>query len=153
MLKHVAKTFMKFLLIFILVVIAFTFSFCVILKPPVVHTKVTKFGPLNPLTPSQEEGTVFDNFKNIQDSFFKTLQMLSGEYTIEPFNLDTVPKKIVFFLFVLTSFVLFDLIIGLVISDIAELKQQADFLFLKEQILKTHENSNELAEFCNIAKW
>lgn len=151
MLKHVAKTFLKFLLIFILVIIAFTFSFCVILKPPTVHTKVTKFNPLTPS--SQEDGTVFDNFKNIQDSFFKTLQMLSGEYTIEPFNLDTVPKKIVFFVFVLTSFVLFDLIIGLVISDIAELKQQADFLFLKEQILKTHENSNELAEFCNIAKW
>lgn len=163
MLKQVTNTFMKFLTIFILVIIAFTFSFCVVLKRPTTSTQASPWRQLrsdwnnytatsNNTVPFVEfkepavmfvktlEGalkdndTVFNNFENPFTSFLKTLQMLSGEYSIDPYTLDSISKQILFLVFVLTSFILFNLINGLAISDIALLKEHAEFLNLKQQI-------------------
>lgn len=173
MLKQVTNTFTKFFTIFILVIIAFTFSFCVVLKPP------SKSGPspwrqlrrewnnytatsnnsafmqfkepavmfVNTLEDALEDNeTIFRNFNNPFTSFQKTLMMLSGEFTIDPYTLDSVPKQVLFMFFVCTSFILFNLINGLAISDVAQLKEHAEFLNLKQQIRNAAESENILCD-------
>lgn len=170
MLKQVIKTFMKFFTIFILVIIAFTLSFCVVLKPPTTITgqplpwrqlrkdwsnytalsnntvpfaafKEPAFMFTRTLENAlKENDTVFRNFENPFTSFLFTLQMLSGEYALEPYMLDSVSKQFLFLIFVLTSFVLFNLINGLAISDIASLKEHAEFLNLKQQVRNAAES-------------
>lgn len=168
MFKQVTHTFIKFFTIFIIVIIAFTFSFCVVLKPPTTSAPspwrqlrkdwnnytttsnntvpFTEFKApavmfVNTLEEALEDNsTIFRNFENPFTSFLKTLQMLSGEYSIDPYTLDSVSKQILFLIFVLTSFVLFNLINGLAISDIALLKEHAEFLNLKQQIRNAAES-------------
>jgi hypothetical protein len=162
--QKVSVTFMKFFLIFVLVIIAFTISFCVILKPPT--TEVSPWKQLRkqwneytaesnnsvPFAAFKEpavmfvktlenslEGDTFRNFDSPFTSFLKTLQMLSGEHSIEPYALDSIPKQLLFLVFLLSSFVLFNLLNGLAISDIASLKEHAEFLNLKQQIRKAVE--------------
>lgn len=174
MLKQVTHTFMKFFTIFILVIIAFTFSFCVVLKPPTNSgpspwkqlrkdwnnftatsnntSPFTEFKEpavmfVNTLeTALEEEGTIFSNFDDPFSSFLKTLQMLSGEYSIDPYTLDSVPKQLLFLIFVLTSFILFNLINGLAISDIALLKEHAEFLNLKQQVRNAAESEGVVCD-------
>jgi hypothetical protein len=175
MLKQVTNTFMKFFTIFIFVIIAFTFSFCVVLKPPTISApspwkelkedwnnytatsnNSASFGEfkepavmfINTLEEAlnDDNGTVFHNFENPFTSFLKTLQMLSGEYSIDPYMLDSVSKQLLFLIFVLTSFVLFNLINGLAISDIALLKVHAEFLNLKQQIRNAAESEGVVCD-------
>lgn len=162
MLKQVTNTFMKFFTIFIVVIIAFTFSFCVVFKPPLYNTSPSPWKQLrrewnnystitNNTTFEQfkepalmftrtlenileDNETIFKNFENPFTSFQKTLMMLSGEFTIDPYTLDSAPKQILFLVFVCTSFILFNLINGLAISDVAQLRIQAEYLNLKQQI-------------------
>lgn len=178
MLKQVTHTFIKFFTIFITVIIAFTFSFCVVLKPPTLST-LSSPSPWKQLIKDwnnytrssnntvpfvdfkepammfvktleealEDNSTIFRNFENPLTSFLKTLQMLSGEYEIDPYTLDSVSKQFLFFIFMLTSFVLFNLINGLAISDITSLKEHAEFLNLKQQI----RNASEAEGFvCNM---
>lgn len=93
-----------------------------------------------------DNGTIFRNFENPFTSFQKTLLMLSGEYTIDPYTLDSVSKQLLFLFFVFTSFVLFNLINGLAISDIQQLKDQAEFLNLKQQIRNASESEGVLCD-------
>ncbi|CAO1407474.1 unnamed protein product [Diamesa serratosioi] len=76
---------------------------------------------------------VFQNFDSPLTSFVKTLQMLAGD-NLDPYSLNTKSKLFLYFIFILTSFVLFNLINGLAISDIQLLKQKAEYLTLKKQI-------------------
>ena len=177
MLKQVTNTFIKFFTIFILVIIAFTFSFCVVLKPPVStaaspwrnlkrnwtassnETTISNYTEL--LTELREpaftfidtleiallnNASVFSNFESPFSSFLKTLQMLSGEYSIDPYTLDSLSKQLLFLVFVLTSFVLFNLINGLAISDIALLKEHAEFLNLKQQVRNSSESEGVICD-------
>ncbi|KAL7033754.1 hypothetical protein ACKWTF_007711 [Chironomus riparius] len=172
MLKQVTNTFLKFFTIFIVIIIAFTFSFCIVLKPPAnklpspwrqlrrdwssfTETSNTPFEQfkepavmfVNTLEDAlQDNETVFRNFENPFTSFQKTLLMFSGEYTIEPYTLDSVSKQILFLLFVFTSFILFNLINGLAISDIQQLKEHAEFLNLKQQIRNASESEGVLCD-------
>lgn len=93
-----------------------------------------------------EDDTVFKNFDNPFTSFLKTLQMLSGEYSIDPYTLDSLSKQTLFLVFVLTSFVLFNLINGLAISDIALLKEHAEFLNLKQQVRNAAESEGVVCD-------
>jgi hypothetical protein len=167
MLKQVTKTFTKFFTIFILVIIAFTFSFCVVLKPPTISApspwkqlkkdwnnsevlvpyKEPALMFINTLQNSLEDNeTVFRNFENPFTSFQKTLMMLSGEFEIEPYTLDSVPKQVLFLFFVFISFILFNLINGLAISDVAQLRDHAEFLNLKQQVRNVAESENILCD-------
>ncbi|CRK97404.1 CLUMA_CG010794, isoform A [Clunio marinus] len=174
MLKQVTNTFIKFLTIFVLVIIAFTFSFCVVLKPPtssgpspwkqlrkdwnnytMTSNETVPFAEfkepaimfVNTLEEALEDNsTIFRNFDNPFTSFLKTLQMLSGEYSIDPYTLDSVSKQLLFLVFVLTSFILFNLINGLAISDIALLKVHAEFLNLKQQIRSAAESEGVVSD-------
>ena len=63
----------------------------------------------NIMKESNYEEDVNHNFENIYTSILKTLEMLSGEFTIEPFNLKN--KLQVFFCFAITSLFLFNFIL------------------------------------------
>lgn len=170
---------MKFFTIFILVIIAFTFSFCVVLKPPTTSapspwkqlkkdwTNYTAMSnntvPFYEFTEPaimfvdtledalEDNSTIFRNFENPFTSFLKTLQMLSGEYSIDPYTLDSFSKQLLFLIFVLTSFILFNLINGLAISDIALLKEHAEFLNLKQQIRNAAESEGVVCDiYCKV---
>ena len=155
MFKNVAVTFWKFLGIFSLIIFAFAFTFCIVMKPGVVNIEnkldnetfvITKLELetifTNTLKKFKNEETVTHNFENIFSSLLKTIQMLSGEFTIEPFNLENKLQMILSFCFVITSFILFNLIIGLGISDIQLVRVRSEFLFLENQIKNTMRISN-----------
>jgi DNA repair ATPase RecN len=73
--------------------------------------------------------------------------MLSGEIDIDPYTLDSVPKQILFLVFVFTSFILFNLINGLAINDIQQLRNHAEFLSLKQLITNASESEGVLYNF------
>ncbi|KAG5680224.1 hypothetical protein PVAND_009747 [Polypedilum vanderplanki] len=175
MLEQVTRTFLKFFTIFFVIIVAFTFTFCVAFRPPTVSKKVLSpwkqlendwkayansstnntfkefVDPAIMLVNTMEDaltdnGTIFRNFENPFQSFQKTLMMLSGEYTIDPYTLDTASKQGLFLFFVITSFILFNLINGLAISDIAQLKEHAEFLNLKHQIRNAGESEDVVCD-------
>jgi hypothetical protein len=142
MLKEVTITFLKFFTIFILIILAFTFSFYAILKP--IKHSIHQHG-VNETVTSNE--TVFKNFENPFTSFIKTILMFAGDFSVEPYKLDSFWKQILFLGFVLTAFILYNLINGLAISDIQKLRSDAEFLNLKQRIRTTADCEKIL---CNL---
>lgn len=132
MLKEVTITFLKFFTIFILIILAFTFSFYAILKPiKHLHEKHSANETLS------VNEAVFKNFEHPFTSFIKTILMFAGDFSVDPYKLDSFWKQILFLCFVLTAFILYNLINGLAISDIQKLKDDAEFLNLKQRIRTT----------------
>lgn len=151
---------MGFLAVFILVINAFSLCFCIIFheesnKSNWYYWGVLKedleeyFEKINETeysTQLKQSAIMFidtfdkvfpgnmNNFKNPLDSFIKTIQMLSGEFSIDPFSVENPFAKLIFLLFVMTSFVLFNLMNGMAICDIALMRKQAEYLDLKQQI-------------------
>ena len=159
MFKNVAITFWKFLLIFFIIIFAFAFSFFIVMEQESVNTRNVnapddneKISNLNKLElETIIEKTLFDkfdveesvnnNFKNIIDAILKTIQMISGEFTIEPHGLN-MAQKLLFFFFVITSIILINFILGLVVDDIQNVRKHADFLLLKNQAEKTWQTAS-----------
>ena len=119
MFKSVAETFVKCLKIFFIYILAFSFSFYIAYKPVSID---------------YEKDSVFQNFENFSTTVLKTIQMLSGEYTIEPFSLDTTFKKIHFIVFVIMSIIFLNFITGVAIDDIQDIRKKADILILQNQL-------------------
>lgn len=142
MLKEVTITFLKFFTIFVLIILAFTFAFYAILRP-------IKHGPHvnDPVANLHANETVFKNFENPFTSFIKTILMFAGDFSVEPHKLDSFWKQILFLCFVLTAFILYNLINGLAISDIQKLKDSAEFLTLKQRVRTTADCEKIL---CNV---
>lgn len=137
MLKEVTITFLKFFTIFILIILAFTFSFYAILKPiKHIHQKHV-FITINETLSLTSNEAVFKNFEHPFTSFIKTILMFAGDFSVDPYKLDSFWKQILFLCFVLTAFILYNLINGLAISDIQKLKDDAEFLNLKQRIRTT----------------
>lgn len=119
MLKTVSETFMKFFWIFLVVILAFTFSFYSMFRPTLPSPEV-----LRGLNETAEMNFTMDhcdrdkNFEGIIDSFLKTTLMLSGNNGMEPHSLNSFWEKLIFFIFMITALVLLNLINGLAISDI-----------------------------------
>ncbi|CAO1413317.1 unnamed protein product [Diamesa tonsa] len=174
MLQQVAKTFVKFFTIFILIILAFTFSFCVAfntendLSTEKSHLEnltslieLDEFSSYNngsfkelllgfqkALTSLKSSDNVFQNFDSPVTSFVKTLQMLAGD-NLDPFSLKNKSLVVLYLVFILTSFILFNLINGLAISDIQILKQQAEYLNLKKQIRNGAECEGVICQMYN----
>lgn len=136
MLKEVTITFLKFFTIFILIILAFTFSFYAILKP-IKHIHENRVITTNETLSTTSSEAVFKNFANPFTSFIKTILMFAGDFSVDPYKLDSFWKQILFLCFVLTAFILYNLINGLAISDIQKLKDDAEFLNLKQRIRTT----------------
>lgn len=73
--------------------------------------------------------------------------MFAGDFSVEPYLIDSFWKQILFLCFVLTAFILYNLINGLAISDIQKLKDDAEFLNLKQRIRTTADCEKIL---CNL---
>lgn len=136
MLKEVTITFLKFFTIFILIILAFTFSFYAILKP-IKHIHEKQIFMINETLSMTSNEAVFKNFEHPFTSFIKTILMFAGDFSVDPYKLDSFWKQILFLCFVLTAFILYNLINGLAISDIQKLKDDAEFLTLKQRIRTT----------------
>lgn len=151
LLKQVAKTFLQFFLFFFFILFAFSISFCVIFRPRNVASISDILSNSNEtdIEPSaaaiEETPEVYQNFDSLVGSFVKTVLMLSGEYTIEPFMLSAT-KTIIFLFFVLTSFVLFNLIIGLAVDEVQNLRTKAEILNLRYEVKKFVESANKWLE-------
>lgn len=126
-LKKVSMTFMKIIYTFAIILIAFSFSFCIIFEDYFKNIKSqngTDVKECNCNASEQEEYEKIEgieSFEKPHTSFLKILIMLSGEYSIDPAGLKST--QLAFFgFFVVSSFILFNLILGLSIEDVQELK-------------------------------
>lgn len=146
MLKNVSITFFKFFSFFVFIIFAFSVSFFVIFRPKYPKIDGMTSNITNDTVVQDTDDTaVYQNFGTLIGSFFKTLLMLSGEYTIEPFTL-SITKMIIFFIFVITSFILFNLIIALAITDVKELTDEAealDLFYKSQRFIKSAEKWKE----------
>ncbi len=151
MLRNVSLTFFKFFSFFVFIIFAFSVSFFVIFKPKNLLGYRQSSSVINSTLDNVTESEVYQNFGTLMGSFFKTLLMLSGEYTIEPFTL-SLTKMIIFFIFVITSFIVFNLIIALAITDVKELTDEAEALDLYHKLKQFIKSSRKWKEFYNTFK-
>ncbi|XP_070506523.1 uncharacterized protein [Chironomus tepperi] len=125
-LKRVALTFLGLFNTFAIILIAFTLSFFIIFE-----------GELNEKLKSKNETGVesVDNFIRLDTSFVKIITMLSGEYAIEPISIDFF--QLVFFgIFIISSFILYNLILGLAIENVQEIKNDSRKFILETKAKK-----------------
>lgn len=158
-LKKVLRTFFYFLITFTMILIAFSFSFCMIFKSKMQEEKVNLLVSNTTNTNTTEENTTntnttedhmedkkddapFKNFSTFPTAFSKVLLMLSGEYTIEPFILVDYYQIIFFLFFVVSTFVIFNLIQGLTFDDVQKLREDSSRLILEQNAGKFIEMSD-----------
>lgn len=108
LLKKAAKTFAKFLFTFLTLLFSYVLIFGFIFD--LVDTERRK-GSEN-----RTDNNVMNNFNNIESTGLKVLMMLSGEFGVEPYTLSRY-QMLVFSTFVVVSYILFNLILGLTIDD------------------------------------
>ena len=114
--KNVASSFPKFFVFFGLMLVPFSFCFCIIFQ-------------------NNTKGEFFENFQSFWTSLFKLSLMLAGEYNIELVKLNVYEMIFVSF-FVLTTFWLYALIIGFSVNDIKDLRDNARNKILAENAKK-----------------
>lgn len=137
LLKTVAITFIKFFFAFLVILVAFTISFWVFFGVEMKDQNDLKTAADN----STANGTNIDehreglikNFLSLPESFIKIILMLSGEYSVEPFTLSAT-ELCLFFIFVIMTFILFNLIVGLTIDDVQKLKEDARKITLRQNV-------------------
>ena len=122
MLKTVSETFIKFFRTFLLIILAFSFSFYSLFRPIATtnYEYNTSFGNTTVKHTIDQciNRTENMNFVDVGNSFLKTTLMLAGHITLEPRMEFSIWDKIIFFIFLITAMVLLNLINGLAISDI-----------------------------------
>lgn len=137
MFKKVAFTFLKFFIAFVSILFVFTLSFLVFFKNPLLKIS-EQLNIDESASKLEEDKKPLQNFKSFWYGFMKVILMLSGEYTIEPFTLTSF-ELLYFFVFVITTFILFNLIIGLTVDDVQTLSNDARKITLKQ-------NANSIIE-------
>lgn len=150
-LKKVSLTFLKIFYTFAIILIAFSLSFCIMFEnqnnPENINcTKSEK----NETKEEEEEDNddPRDNFRFFHTSLLKIMMMLSGEYSIEPITL-TFSQIFFFAVFVTSSFILFNLILGLSIEDVQELKNGSRQFNLLTKAKKLINVGEKLDDFYN----
>lgn len=115
MLKTVTKTFLRSLLLYAIILIAFALAFLVLLYEPTTSSA------------SDDEAS---NFNNVKSSLFKTLVMSIGEFDAGSIRFDRNPPS--YFIFTVFMFivatVLFNLLNGLAVSDTQAIKSEAELI-------------------------
>jgi hypothetical protein len=152
-LKKVALTFLRLFYTFAIILIAFSFSFSIMFNNKDYQNAMSSSNSstsyicaidnetkiANCTQPGMSSSSDFDDFQLPHTSLVKMLTMLSGEYSIEPSKLST--SQLLFFVsFVITSFILFNLILGLSIEDVQELKngsRQFDLMTKTNRIIES----------------
>ena len=114
MLKTVSLTFLKFMVGYIVLLLAFAFSFYILFK-------------------ENEEGDEVVLFTNPFISLVKTIVMFTGEFDASDLPFDTLPgtSHVVFMLFVFfVAIILLNLLNGLAVGDTEKVREDAEILSL-----------------------
>lgn len=167
LLRKVAKTFAKFLITFFMWLVTFTFLFLIIFKFTKYRIKkeneearknftmlgnrtnvsfhmdniISTFNESVSLNDEKSDVSFFDSFDNFASAILKTFLMLSGEYSIDPAVL-IIFEIFIFFLFVSLTYILFNLIIGLIFYDVSMIKQNVLQIVMKDEINKFRKMNN-----------
>ncbi|XP_065158362.1 transient receptor potential cation channel protein painless-like [Atheta coriaria] len=135
MLRTVTFSFVKFLLFYAILIIAFAFSFLTLFSKTSDENEVSDASLNTTELPTKiaksKENTAF--FSNIYLALFKTLIMLTGEFETGDLDFATLPyvSHFVFIMFVvLIAIVLLNLLTGLAVSDTQEIKNEAKLVAL-----------------------
>jgi ankyrin repeat protein len=118
MLKKVSWTFLRFMAGYIVLILAFAFSFYILFEENV-------------------EGHDVDLFTNPLTSILKTVVMFAGEFEVTSLPFDTVPgtSHVIFLLFVFfVAIVLLNLLNGLAVGDTKRVKKKAETLSLVARV-------------------
>lgn len=141
--KKVARTFIKFLLTFMSVVSAFIFVFMI-----VFHSENEKYDNI-----SDKNNANDDHFPkhfhvdHVGVAFVKVILMLSGEY--ETNLLERGFFQLVFIaMFVVVTFICFNLIIGLTINDVQVLTKDVMHTSVLKRTLKIIQINQNYSKFC-----
>ncbi|XP_065345377.1 transient receptor potential cation channel protein painless-like [Cloeon dipterum] len=153
MFLQVARNFVKFLLWYFLMILAFGFSFYIIF--PFCENK------------DDESKKCKTFFNTIYDSIFKTVVMISGEFEAGEIEFDhvSITSHLIFIAFLFfISIVMVNLLNGLAVSDTQQIKNDAELIFCKSQakffhdiestlLMTYHEGDNCPSVFRSFARW
>ena len=147
MLKTVSLNYVKFLLSYLFLLIAFAFSFYSLLHKNAINS-ITKF--------HENEDQYF--FMNPIMSVMKTFVMMTGEFQAESLASHMANSPTLFWLFALFVFiiamVLLNLLTGLAVSDTQTIKSNADQLRRASRIRLIYEIENTLLQwYIFVEKW
>lgn len=147
--KRVLRTFVKVFLSFALIIFAFAISFKILFGSDELD-RVYKQSDDNGTTSSSyevpEREPNMRNFEGISTTFVKVLVMMAGEYTIEPSKLKWY-QLVLFGVFVVFSFLIFNLLLGMSIEDIQNLREdsiQHDLERKARKIVDTNQKFEEI---------
>ena len=129
MLKTIVQTSTKYFLMNFIILVPFTFSFCILFASDAEY----------PTDPPDDA----PNFLFFDTAFMEIVMMLSGEFPLEPYKLNYY-QKVFFLVFVLTTFMLFNQYLAIIIGDVGKRRKDARYLML----MQNAENIIETTEYC-----
>lgn len=141
--KKVVKTFAKVFFSFGLIILAFIISFRILFGSKLEESHLTTYANNSIEVPEREPN--LQNFQQVSTTFVKILVMLVGEYGIEPSKLKWY-QLILFGIFVIISFIIFNLLLGMSIDDIQSLREDSLYYDLERKAKKIIETNDKFEE-------
>ncbi|XP_052863064.1 transient receptor potential cation channel protein painless [Anopheles cruzii] len=151
MLKTVSKNFLKCLVLYSIILLAFAFSFYTLFRvdgskradsPPAAATDSQASGQKN----DADDDDQFNQFGEIPLALMKTAVMLTGEF--EAANIKFNQSSISYFVFALflffVSIVLFNLMNGLAVSDTTTIKAESELIGITQKVFVIYKYENAL---------
>lgn len=139
-LKKVGTTFFEFFSLFILILSAFSISFYVMFgtryRDKHIQSSNDEIGQLDLGLDEHDGQEIFKSFDSIWHSLLKINVMLSGEYSIEPFQLENIYQAMIFAMFIFTTYIIFNLIVGLMVDDVETIRSGARYISLQRKAFK-----------------
>ena len=130
MFKTVLDTSAKYLWMNSIILVPYTLSFCILFTKDATYPN------------DQPEN--FENFHFFSSAFIKIFMMMSGEFAIEPHKLNGC-QKLFLLIFVLTTFMLFNQYLAVLIVDIEKRSKDTRYLML----LQNAEDVTLVSDFCH----
>ncbi|XP_055638316.1 transient receptor potential cation channel protein painless-like [Toxorhynchites rutilus septentrionalis] len=145
MLETVSMNFLKNFLVYAVILVAFGFSFFILFVPDNSATRALD------TEDAQCPADAFNGFNSLGMSLLKSIVMLTGEFEAASIDFSSNgASSILFISFVfLVSLVIANLINGLAVSDITEIRQEAELVALmkKVEILARYEQGDNRYKF------
>uniref|UniRef100_A0A182NMU4 Ion transport domain-containing protein n=1 Tax=Anopheles dirus TaxID=7168 RepID=A0A182NMU4_9DIPT len=144
MLKTVSKNFLKCLVLYSIILLAFAFSFYTLFRTNSNETKTDKV----PATTdgNGDDDDQFNQFGEVPLALMKTAVMLTGEF--EAANIKFQQSSLSYFVFALflffVSIVLFNLMNGLAVSDTTTIKAESEIIGITQRVFVINKYENAL---------
>jgi Ion transport protein len=176
-LKKAGTTFLKLLVAFFILLLAFVLVFIIVFPFTIARLEneakanettttvitnetiseaiingslvnVTTFTTIKIETTKPEEADIdfYKNFMSLSSTVLKVQLMLSGEYSIEPSQL-IIYEIVIFSIFVILTYILFNLIIGFTFDDVQKMRQDVRKIVMKHQIDKLNKTNKIYYQF------